>query len=120
LDVNSISDTVGAITIVDGAVTTSAGSPVLTASTLTMTGGSVNMGTGQLKLTNNVTYNSGASSTIAGILNLTAANTTFTVADGPSANDLIISAAIAGNAITKAGAGTLFLNNANNAYTGVN
>jgi uncharacterized delta-60 repeat protein len=83
---------------------------------LTLGGGSVDTGLGMLTLGNHlwVTAADGAAS-ISGRLNLGAANRTFTVAAG---EELIVSAVIGGSRLlTKAGAGTLDLREANT-YTG--
>jgi autotransporter-associated beta strand protein len=92
-----------------------------TIGTLTMTGGHVQTGTGKLTLTGDVTATSVADRTqalIEGNLSLgtTAIGRIFTVADGPADPDLTLRAVtsgVLGDALVKAGAGTLELGGAN-------
>src|SRR5207245_145989 len=71
-----------------------------------------------LNLTGPVTTSpASTSATLAGSLALTT-STTFTVADGSAAQDLVVSAVLSGTGgLTKQGAGTMVLS-ANNTYTG--
>jgi autotransporter-associated beta strand protein len=107
LDLNSYSNTIGALTLGGGAAGTTA---------------VVNTETGALTLGGNVTYtatNNPNGAAINGNLALGGANRTFTIGDSTAATaDLTVNAVISGaNAITKAGAGTLVLSGANT-YTG--
>src|SRR5207248_1340837 len=69
------------------------------------------------------TYNSGAPSIVAGRVELVGFNRTFTIADGPSLNDVVLSANISGapgSAITKAGNGGLLMSGTSSTYAGIN
>lgn len=87
-----------------------------TVGSLAVTGGaSVATGTGALTLNGDVSHDGvgSSSATLAGNLNLGGAVRTFTVGDSAAANDLVVSAAIADGALTKAGAGTLAVSGLN-------
>ena len=99
LDLNTFSESIGA---------------------LNMTGGSVTTGTGTLTLGGDVTGNASSSSaTISGNLALGASRIFNIADDGTSLQDMIVSAVISGSAfsLTKNGAGTLVLNGADT-YSG--
>ncbi len=118
---SGVSDTAGAVTIIDGSFITNGGN--YTVASLAMTGGSIATGTGTLTLNGNVTYNYGAQSIIGGILNLGTAARTFTVVDGVATDDMVVNAQIiggVGGAVVKAGNGALELTNSANSYTGQN
>jgi autotransporter-associated beta strand protein len=89
-----------------------------TISAVAMTGGSVVSGAGTLTVSGNVTTAaSTATANIGGHVALAPSaggTTTFAVADGPQANDLVVSAAVSGTgAMVKAGAGTMLMSGAN-------
>ncbi|MFA4916765.1 MAG: autotransporter-associated beta strand repeat-containing protein, partial [Syntrophales bacterium] len=115
LDLNTWSDSVGAIIVTGGSITTGGGNLIST-STLTMTGGSVTTGAGTLTLGGNVTGNaSTTSSTISGKLDLGGATRTFTINDTMQISAVISVTGAFG--ISKAEIGTLILTGANT-YTG--
>ena len=122
-DTNGATDQFNQLIVIEGsAINTAGGGTISTTAGLLMTGGSINTGTGTLAITNASTINSGAAATIAGNLSLNGSLRTITVNDGPTLNDLTITALVsgAGAALVKAGNGVLVLTNAGNNYTGTN
>src|SRR6185437_1970244 len=109
LDINTVpyGGTSGALNIIDGALINSGlgGNNIPFTGAIGMTGGLISTGSGSLTLGTNITYNSGATSVIAGTLNLGGAARTITVTDGPNIDDIVVSAQIIGTAsgVTKAG-----------------
>lgn len=108
--------------IVNGGLVSQPGGGGLTVTTaLTMTGGMITSTAGtELDLGANATTNEALTpASISGVLDLTGATRTFTVADGASAIDLDIAAVVSSaGGITKAGPGVLRLGG-QNSYTGL-
>ncbi|HET6573645.1 MAG TPA: MBG domain-containing protein [Fimbriiglobus sp.] len=112
---NEQSDRIGLLTVTDGFVVTGGAAGTLTVAGLAMTGGTIQTGVaGAVVLEGNVTATSSATgpATIAGpgFLRLNGADRTITVADGPDAEDLVLSAVLVATGaeqLVKAGAGQM-------------
>jgi fibronectin-binding autotransporter adhesin len=120
-DSQGFSQSLTGVTISDGTVTNSGAGGTLTLSSstpLTFNGGTLNSGAGAIVLSTagTVTANAADMATIAGNLTIgtTGGTDTFSVADGPALDDLVISATVSGQfGVTKSGTGTLLLSAAN-------
>jgi len=85
-------------------------------SNLTVGGGaSITMESGTLSLTGGVTHNGTGTSpaTIAGVLDLSGSNCTFSIGNSSATQDLVVTAVIQDGGITKSGAGLMALDAAN-------
>jgi len=85
-----------------------------TISFLNMTGGTARTGAGTLTVTSGVrTYPAATAAAIQGKLHHSAAQSTWDVADGAAADDLLVSALVSGGAVQRFGAGRAVLSGAN-------
>lgn len=111
LDLNGLSESVGALVIASGNVSVGAGS--LLPSSLSMTGGTISgTGSGKLQLSSDVAVVSdagGNSATISSQVDLNGAVRTFTVNRGPGATDLVVSGNVFNGGLTKTGLGIMTL-----------
>ncbi|HEY5313448.1 MAG TPA: autotransporter-associated beta strand repeat-containing protein, partial [Pirellulales bacterium] len=124
VDLAGYSQTFSYVSINDGSLTNSGSGGTLTLDAavypLSFVGGSLNTGTGTLVLAaaGPIAVNEADQTVISGNLSLPSGTTTFSVADGPSLDDLVINATITGSgSISKTGLGTMLLSGNNN-YSG--
>jgi hypothetical protein len=114
----SFGENIGDLTINGGLVDTGTNSGLASFGTLTMTAGTIQGTAVFMTVGNSVVVNAAAGpSTISSQLNL-AGNTTFSVANGAAAQDLLVSGAVSGGGIIFTGAGTMALTNGGNTYAG--
>ncbi|MFO0880150.1 MAG: Ig-like domain repeat protein [Gemmataceae bacterium] len=124
LNLNGLAETIATLRILDGMAQTGNNGQLTVGTLLDMVGGTATIGTsGQINLGGSVSGNSsGVGPALiqgAGNLSLNGSNRDFTIANGPNATDMRITAPISGSGVgvNKLGDGLLELN-ALNTYTG--
>ncbi len=119
LDVNGLSETVGALAVTSGNVSIGAGT--LMPSSLSMTGGAISStGSGKLQLGGNVTATSDGSDNpgaIRATVDLYGVTRTFNVSRGSGVTDLLVSGNVGNGGLIETGSGILTLTGTNT-YSG--